>query len=126
MEINKEEIIADEFERKKLDFNSPIKGVYNWVEVNENGFFTVTDDRHTESRVIGIEEPRFPGDDRTRISVEDSIVYHFKIQHPDQINIINQLNSCSIPMFTIIYFTEENINKVLDIEFCEGDSDLLF
>ena len=64
-----------------LVFNCPFNLLSSKsIVVRENGIITFTDFYHRESRFVKLEEPKFPGDDRTRIYSDDMIWFKFQVQ----------------------------------------------
>jgi hypothetical protein len=87
------------------------------IEVRENGIITFTDFYHRESRFVKLEEPKFPGDDRTRIYSDDMIWYKFQVQNKNQLIIIEEINKTSkTPSFSISYFIGDDVKKIVKIE----------
>ena len=107
--------------KKKIEtlvFNFPFNLLSSKsIEVRENGIITFTDFYHTESRFVKLEEPKFPGDDRTRIYSDDMIWFKFQVQNKKQFKIIEEINNTSkMPRFSISYFIEDDVKKIVEIE----------
>ncbi len=107
--------------KKKIEtlvFNFPFNLLSSKsIEVRENGIITFTDFYHRESRFVKLEEPKFPGDDRTRIYSDDMIWFKFQVQNKKQFKIIEEINNTSkMPRFSISYFIEDDVKKIVEIE----------
>ncbi len=95
---------------KKIDFYCPFEFV-----LSEQGILSIRDIKHFESTVRSIEEPRFPGDDRSRIYSNDPIHFQFEVQNKEQIDVINQTSNYEFPFIHISYSEENNKKKIVEI-----------
>ena len=87
------------------------------IEVKENGIIMFSDFYHRESRFVKLEEPKFPGDDRTRIYSDDMIRFEFKVQNYKQLKIIDEINNTSMtPSFSISFYIEDDVKFIDKIE----------